>query len=165
MRSFFLSNSCPTVAKLQNDAYPYSVTKKKFDSVCQFKYRSGHINTFFSDTPFFLRFSILKFIVIVEIAKWQKKGDTTYLKYDEEGVTLLTGGGKRMAEVTIEKVRLGKTNLVVTRLGWGGIPIQRVGEEEAVSVIRSVVEMGVDLLDTARAYTNSEHRIGLALQK
>ena len=70
-----------------------------------------------------------------------------------------------MAEIKIEKVRLGKTNLLVARLGWGGIPIQRVGEEEAVSVIRSVVEMGVDLLDTARAYTNSEHRIGLALQK
>src|SRR4030043_264049 len=65
----------------------------------------------------------------------------------------------------MEKVRLGRTNLIVTKLGWGGIPIQRVGEHEAVSVIRSVVEMGVDLLDTARAYTNSEHRIGLALQK
>ena len=68
-----------------------------------------------------------------------------------------------MAE--IEKIRLGKTNLIVTRLGWGGIPIQRVGEEEGVSVIRGVIEMGVDLLDTARGYTNSEHRIGLALEK
>ena len=65
----------------------------------------------------------------------------------------------------MKKVRLGRTNLVVTQLGWGGIPIQRVGEREAVSVIRAVVEMGVDLLDTARAYTNSEYRIGLALQK
>jgi predicted aldo/keto reductase-like oxidoreductase len=65
----------------------------------------------------------------------------------------------------MEKVRLGKTNLIVTKLGWGGIPIQRAGEREAVSVIRAVIEMGVDLLDTARAYTNSEHRIGLALQK
>jgi len=65
----------------------------------------------------------------------------------------------------MEKVRLGRTNLIVEKLGWGGIPIQRVGEREAVSVIQAVVEMGVDLLDTARAYTNSEHRIGLALQK
>jgi predicted aldo/keto reductase-like oxidoreductase len=65
----------------------------------------------------------------------------------------------------MEKVRLGKTDLIVTKLGWGGIPIQRVDEREAVSVIRDVIEMGVDLLDTARAYTNSEHRIGLALQK
>ncbi len=65
----------------------------------------------------------------------------------------------------MEKIRLGKTNLFVTKLGWGGIPIQRVGEREAVSVIQAVIEMGVDLLDTARAYTNSEHRIGLALQR
>ncbi len=65
----------------------------------------------------------------------------------------------------MEKVRLGKTDLMVTKLGWGGIPIQRVEEREAVSVIRAVVEMGVDFLDTARAYTNSEHRIGLALQQ
>ena len=65
----------------------------------------------------------------------------------------------------MEKVRLGRTNLIVSKLGWGGIPIQRVGEREAVSVIRAVIEMGVDLLDTARAYTNSEHRIGLALEK
>ena len=65
----------------------------------------------------------------------------------------------------MEKVRIGKTNLIVTKLGWGGIPIQRAGEREAVSVIRAVIEMGVDLLDTARAYTNSEHRIGLALQR
>ena len=64
----------------------------------------------------------------------------------------------------MEKVKLGKTGLVVTRLGWGGIPIQRVGEDEAVSVIRAVIGMGVDLLDTARAYTNSEHRVGLALE-
>jgi predicted aldo/keto reductase-like oxidoreductase len=65
----------------------------------------------------------------------------------------------------MEKIRLGKTNLTVTRLGWGGIPIQRVSEKEGISVIRGVIEMGVDLLDTARGYTNSEHRIGLALQK
>ncbi len=65
----------------------------------------------------------------------------------------------------MEKVRLGRTNLIVTKLGWGGIPIQRVGEREAVSVIRTAIELGVDLFDTARGYTNSEHRIGLALQK
>jgi aryl-alcohol dehydrogenase-like predicted oxidoreductase len=64
----------------------------------------------------------------------------------------------------MEKTRLGRTNLLVTRLGWGGIPIQRVGEAEGVAVIRALVEMGVDLLDTARGYTNSEHRVGLALK-
>jgi predicted aldo/keto reductase-like oxidoreductase len=64
----------------------------------------------------------------------------------------------------MEKIRLGRTDLVVTKMGWGGIPIQRVQESEGVSVIRAIIEMGVDLLDTARGYTNSEHRIGLALQ-
>jgi uncharacterized protein len=65
----------------------------------------------------------------------------------------------------MEKVRLGRTNLEVTRLGWGGIPIQRVSEEEAVAIVRSVVELGTDLLDTARGYTTSERRIGLALKQ
>lgn len=64
----------------------------------------------------------------------------------------------------IKKIRLGRTGLWVTQLGWGGIPIQRVSREEAVSVIRGVVEMGVDLLDTARGYTDSEQKLGLALQ-
>jgi len=65
----------------------------------------------------------------------------------------------------MEVVRLGKTNIFVKKLGWGGIPIQRASEEEAIKVIKEVVEMGVDFLDTARAYTNSEERIGRALQE
>jgi uncharacterized protein len=67
-------------------------------------------------------------------------------------------------ENSMEKVRLGRTNLEVTRLGWGSIPIQRVSEDDAVAVVKAVVEMGVDLIDTARSYTTSEGRIGLALQ-
>ncbi len=66
---------------------------------------------------------------------------------------------------SMEKVRLGRTNLEVTRLGWGGIPIQRISEDEAVGVVKAVIAMGVGLLDTARGYTTSEHRIGLALKQ
>jgi uncharacterized protein len=65
----------------------------------------------------------------------------------------------------MQKVRLGRTNITVKKLGWGGIPIQRVRDEQAVSVVQAAVEMGVEILDTARGYTNSERRIGLALQK
>ena len=65
----------------------------------------------------------------------------------------------------MEKVRLGRTNLTVKKLGWGGIPIQRVNEAQAVSVLQAVAEMGVDLFDTARGYTTSEQRIGMALRK
>lgn len=65
----------------------------------------------------------------------------------------------------MEKVRLGRTNLVVKKLGWGSIPIQRVEEVDAVAVVRTVVNMGVDLLDTAISYTTSESRIGSALRQ
>ena len=65
----------------------------------------------------------------------------------------------------MEKVRLGRTNREVTRLGWGGIPIQRISEDEAVGLVKAVIEMGVDLLDTARGYSTSELRIGLALKR
>jgi aryl-alcohol dehydrogenase-like predicted oxidoreductase len=58
---------------------------------------------------------------------------------------------------------LGKTGLRVSRIGFGGIPIQRVSEEEAVQVVHRCIELGVTLLDTANAYTNSEARIGKAL--
>jgi len=65
----------------------------------------------------------------------------------------------------MEKVRLGRTNLRVKKMGWGGIPIQRVSEQEGIAVVQAVVEMGVNLLDTARGYTNSEYRVGWALKQ
>jgi predicted aldo/keto reductase-like oxidoreductase len=65
----------------------------------------------------------------------------------------------------MERAGLGRTHITVKKLGWGGIPIQRVSEDQAVSVVQAAVEMGVDLIDTARGYTTSERRIGLALQK
>jgi len=60
----------------------------------------------------------------------------------------------------VEKIRLGKTDLMVTRLGFGGIPIQRLSEEDAVAVVRRCIELGITFLDTANAYTTSEERIG-----
>lgn len=60
---------------------------------------------------------------------------------------------------------LGKTGLEVNRLGFGGIPIQRVSETQAVETVLHAIESGIDFIDTARAYTTSEHRIGLALKQ
>ncbi len=65
----------------------------------------------------------------------------------------------------IRKQRLGRTNLEVTRLGFGGIPIQRVSEDEAIEVVKHVVQKGINFLDTARSYTTSEERIGKALKQ
>jgi len=59
---------------------------------------------------------------------------------------------------------LGRTGLKVRPLGFGGIPIQRVTEDEAIQVIRRCYELGINYFDTARAYTVSEERIGKALE-
>ena len=55
----------------------------------------------------------------------------------------------------MEKIRLGKTNMMVSKLGFGGVPIQRLTENEAVGVVRRCVELGVNFLDTANSYTTS----------
>jgi predicted aldo/keto reductase-like oxidoreductase len=65
----------------------------------------------------------------------------------------------------MERLILGRTGLEVYRLGFGGIPIQRVSEAEAVETVRHAIEMGVDFIDSSRAYTTSERRIGLALKQ
>ena len=63
----------------------------------------------------------------------------------------------------MHKVRLGRTEMMVSRLGFGGIPIQRVSEDEAVAVVRRCLELGINFIDTANAYTTSEERIGKAI--
>jgi predicted aldo/keto reductase-like oxidoreductase len=63
----------------------------------------------------------------------------------------------------VKKVRLGKTDLEVTRVGFGGIPIQRLTEREAIRVVQRAVDLGVNFIDTANGYTTSEERIGKAL--
>jgi len=63
----------------------------------------------------------------------------------------------------MEKIRLGRTELMVSRVGFGGIPIQRVSEDEAIAVVRKCLELGINFLDTANGYTTSEERIGKAI--
>ena len=64
----------------------------------------------------------------------------------------------------MDKIRLGKTNMMVTRVGFGGIPIQRLTENEAIAVVKSCLELGINFLDTANGYTTSEERIGKAIK-
>jgi predicted aldo/keto reductase-like oxidoreductase len=63
----------------------------------------------------------------------------------------------------MEKIRLGRTEMMVTQLGFGGIPIQRLSDDEAVAVVRRCLELGITFIDTANSYTNSEERIGKAI--
>ena len=63
----------------------------------------------------------------------------------------------------MQTVRLGKTNLTVSKNGFGALPVQRVGMEEAVRLLRKAYDGGINYFDTARFYTDSEEKIGLAL--
>lgn len=63
----------------------------------------------------------------------------------------------------MEKIRLGKTDMMVSRLGFGGIPIQRLAGDEAVAVVKRCLDLGVTFIDTANAYSTSEERIGKAI--
>jgi predicted aldo/keto reductase-like oxidoreductase len=62
----------------------------------------------------------------------------------------------------MRRVRLGKSGLEVSAVGFGGIPIQRVSEEEAVRAIRTALDLGVDFIDTAAGYSDSQRKIGAA---
>ncbi len=59
---------------------------------------------------------------------------------------------------------LGKTNMKVNRVGFGGIPIQRITQEETNKVINELIDKNVNFIDTARAYTISEEYIGNAIE-
>lgn len=60
----------------------------------------------------------------------------------------------------MEKRRLGKTNLWVTPISFGALPIQRCTMEEAGEVLHAALDAGINFVDTARAYTDSEEKIG-----
>ncbi len=63
----------------------------------------------------------------------------------------------------MERIRLGKTNLTVSRSGFGAIPIQRLSFDEARILLRKAYDNGINFYDTARSYTDSEEKIGYAL--
>ena len=68
-----------------------------------------------------------------------------------------------MEESRMNTVRLGKTGLEVSRVGMGGIPIQRPPFDEAIKVINRALDLGVNFIDTSLAYGDSEERIGEAI--
>jgi len=59
---------------------------------------------------------------------------------------------------------LGKSGLKISVIGFGGIPIQRVTEEEAIKVVKFALDNGINFIDTARGYSVSEGYIGKAIK-
>lgn len=60
-------------------------------------------------------------------------------------------------------VKLGNTGIVANKNGFGALPIQRIDEASAVRLIHMALDGGVNFFDTARAYSDSEMKLGKAL--
>ena len=61
-------------------------------------------------------------------------------------------------------VTLGRTGITVNKNGFGCLPIQRIGKEEAAFLLRKAYQNGIRFFDTARVYTDSEEKVGYALK-
>ena len=62
----------------------------------------------------------------------------------------------------MQTVRLGKTGLVISKNGFGALPIQRLTKREAVYLLQKAFDHGINYFDTARWYTDSEEKLGEA---
>ena len=50
----------------------------------------------------------------------------------------------------MEKIRLGRTELYVTKTAFGALPIQRISKAGAVKLVRRAYESGINYFDTAK---------------
>ncbi len=64
----------------------------------------------------------------------------------------------------MKNIVLGKTGISTPQNAFGALPIQRVSDEEAVRLLRTAYEGGMTYFDTARYYSDSEHKLGLAFE-
>ena len=64
----------------------------------------------------------------------------------------------------MEYVTLGKTGLKISRMGFGGIPIQRIDAQGTKKLMTVMAEKGINYIDSARGYTVSESFIGEGLE-
>ena len=64
----------------------------------------------------------------------------------------------------MKEITLGRTGITVPQNAFGALPIQRVSRETAVRLLRTAYEGGMRFFDTARAYTDSESKLGAAFE-
>ena len=64
----------------------------------------------------------------------------------------------------MKRIQLGSTGIEIEKNGLGCLPIQRISREEAAKLLRKAYEGGIDFYDTARAYTDSEEKVGFAFE-
>ncbi|MDE6107526.1 MAG: aldo/keto reductase, partial [Oscillospiraceae bacterium] len=64
----------------------------------------------------------------------------------------------------MKTVTLGKTGIVTPQNAFGALPIQRVDMDTAVRILHRALEGGMTFFDTARAYSDSEEKLGNAFE-
>ena len=64
----------------------------------------------------------------------------------------------------MKEITLGKTGIKTPQNAFGALPIQRIDTDSAVSLLRRAYEGGMTFFDTARAYTDSEIKVGKAFE-
>ena len=64
----------------------------------------------------------------------------------------------------MRNITLGRTGITVPQNAFGALPIQRVSTEDAVKLLRKAYDGGMRFFDTARAYSDSEEKVGLAFE-
>jgi predicted aldo/keto reductase-like oxidoreductase len=69
-----------------------------------------------------------------------------------------------LEEYGMKKKALGKTGLEVSIIGFGAIKLPNIPAEEAVKIINKALDMGVNYIDTARNYRDSEEKVGMVLK-
>lgn len=90
-------------------------------------------------TIYKIRF-ILSGICVIIIACKQRKSEDSYMT----------------------TVTLGKTGITSPKNAFGALPIQRISDADAVALLTKAYRGGMTFFDTAHAYTDSEHKLGLA---
>ena len=64
----------------------------------------------------------------------------------------------------MQKRRLGRTDLLVSQVGFGGTWISELAVDQAIAVVRYAFELGINYFDTAKLDGDSEEKIGVALE-
>lgn len=64
----------------------------------------------------------------------------------------------------MKQITLGSTGIVTPQNGFGALPIQRISKDEAIHLLRRAHDAGVTFFDTARAYSDSEEKLGAAFE-
>jgi len=65
----------------------------------------------------------------------------------------------------MERIELGRTGMLVNRIGFGGIPIQRLSFEDSDRLLEKAFDSGINFFDSARGYTDSEEKMGRVFPK